>query len=159
MNSDLWAIEVEYERRFSWWTWFPADEREAFMRAEIAGDEETLAKLTKLGERRELFEADQTCYHYFAWQETKPCQCDCMVRALEHDELVAYLDGDRVGLALFAQCLHRDPDYDIAGHIAAKKRERLERERREAEPKLDPEPRKLRDRILRRPKLEPEPVL
>jgi hypothetical protein len=135
-DVDLQAIEDEYEHRHSWWSWMPADERAGFTKAELEQDADTLAKLTKRGERRELFRDDRTCYRW-------PQGCgNCIARLLDDDELIAYLVPDpskprsarRSGITYIAQQLHADPAFDIGAYIAAKAKEAADRELHKADP-------------------------
>jgi hypothetical protein len=160
-DTTLTEVDDEYRRRFSWWDLASADERARFVQAELDGDAETLATLTTLGERRGQFGEWTTCFYAVpaAGPAHYDSKCDCMVRTLMSDELIASLSGERFvagTLAFVAQRLHEDAEYDIAAHIAAKEREARNRELNLLKPKFAPPPPDLSEP---EPLEDPEPVI
>jgi hypothetical protein len=161
------SAETELRRRYTFWQWLPPREREQLVKAQAEGDQETLARLRTRGQRRELLREWTVCVKQ--WLPWKVPECNCTIRALENDELFAYLVPDaskaplgaHSNLAYFAQRLHDDPAFDVAGHIAAKTRERIEREARAAAgvaapspPKKEKQPRK--PKRMRKAKAQPQ---
>jgi hypothetical protein len=154
--AELEDVDAEFARRWSWWAWTPDVERSLLVEALGRGDEEAVAVLMKVGERRGEFRRWETCYAVqeyrgrdgdvicdedgrpivFRWWDAKDEGCVCMMRALESDVLFEYLVGDRdgsriscgcCGLTYVAQQIHRDPGFSIEGWIAGQRAKRAAR--------------------------------
>lgn len=121
---DRLSVDREYARRWAWWDHLPESEKEQLAQAEREGDRKALYRLTRRGKRRERFKASQVCYH-------GELGCECMVRALDHSRLVAFLTERGMpasALSFVAQQFHRDSLFSVKKWIAARQRQQEERE-------------------------------